>query len=54
MLWEGGMSTKNGEGGGRLRMKILVGGKRSDKNGKWEAGGRVKLLVGGVFPLCRE
>ena len=41
------MSAENRDGGGRLTMKIVVGGGRLGKIGKWEAGGRVKLLVGG-------
>ena len=41
------MLAKNGEGGGRLRVKIVVGGGTQGKNGKWEAGGRAKVLVGG-------
>ena len=41
------MSAKNGEEGGMLRLKIVLGGGRQGKTGKWEAGGRVKLVVGG-------
>ena len=41
------MLAKNGEGGGRLRGKIVVGGGTQGKNGKLEAGGRLKQLVGG-------
>ena len=41
------MSAKKGEGGGRLRLKIVLGGGRQGKTGKWEPGCRVKLVVGG-------
>ena len=34
------MSTKEGEGDGRLRLKIVLGGGRQGKTGTWEAGGR--------------
>ena len=38
--------AKNGEGDGRIRVIIVVGGGRYGNKDKWEAGGRVKLLWG--------
>ena len=43
----GGISAKNGEGGGILRQKIVLGGGGQGKTCNWEAGGRVKVVVGG-------